>query len=247
MDQDNINIIDEQEIVETVEEQQVENEQVQTEVQEEVQEEPEVAEVQEDKPSRRESLRIQKLIEKLKQNEKPEDPLPKFKGLDYESTLDADSEVIEQLNNDRKNYAEQAYNEGLERAKSIQFHTRLEIDAPKVISKYQKLDPDNKEQFNPVLADAINTWYLNTAGYNSEKDTVTNSNIRYSEFVDSIFELANEIAGDKVQSSVKNIAKQAATTGLRPDGSTVKKMNLNQPIDKMSMEELIAYGKQLGL
>lgn len=198
-------------------------------------------------PSRRESLRIQKLIEKLKSPQQQRSPQFQHQGLNYGEALDADPTVVKQLEDDRRAYAEQSYNQGLQQAQSIQFHTRLEIDAPKVVAKYSQLNPEDKEHFNPVLADAVNSWYLTTTGFNPETGSVSNANVRYAEFVDSIFELGNEIAGQKVQATAKNIARQAATTALRPDGSSSKRLNLNQPVENMSDEELDAYGKQLGL
>lgn len=198
-------------------------------------------------PSRRESLRIQKLIEKLKSPQQQSSPQFQHQGLNYGEALDADPTVVKQLEDDRRAYAEQSYNQGLQQAQSIQFHTRLEIDAPKVVAKYSQLNPEDKEHFNPVLADAVNSWYLTTTGFNPETGSVSNANVRYAEFVDSIFELGNEIAGQKVQATAKNIARQAATTALRPDGSSSKRLNLNQPVENMSDEELDAYGKQLGL
>ena len=101
--------------------------------------------------------------------------------------------------------------------------------------------------FHPVLADTINNLYLKMVGFNNKTGLVSNPNIRYKEFVDSYMELGDEIASSKVASTTKNIAKQAANTGLRPDGSSAKRLNLNQPIENMSDAELKAYGKKLGL
>jgi len=232
-----------EEVQETVEEAPEEVAEPETpEEPEEVVEEP----VEERPPSRRESLRIQKLIEKMRES-RTDNPLPKFNGLDYGQTLDADQEVITKLDEDRQAYGNQAYREGLEEAKSIQFTTRLEIDAPKVMDKHPELNPDDKEKFNPALSDALNQWYLNMSGYDTNTGRVANNNIRYAEFIDSVWELGNEIAGQKIEKSVKNVAKQAAATGLRPDGSSSKRLNLNQDVSTMSDEELEAYGKKLGL
>jgi hypothetical protein len=198
-------------------------------------------------PSRRENLRIQQVLERLKQQPKaPEAPQP-AEGLDYGTALDADPEVIQQLQADRQAASQTAYNQGLEQAKSIQFHTRLEIDAPKVESKFSQLNPEDKENFNPALANAVNTWYLSTAGYDQASDTVANPNIRYAEFVESVMELGEVIGAQKAQRSVQNIAKQAATTGLRPDGSQAKRLDLNKSPDAMSDEELDAFLKQAGV
>jgi len=260
---------DEQTAPEEVEVQEPTNEEVEpsTEPTEEVQSEPEVEEQSQEEvdsepddsepvepepeqPSRRESLRIQQVLEKIKQQQAPApvapQPVPPA-GLNYNEALDADPETIQQLEADRQAYAQQQYQQGLAQAQSQAesniFHTRLEIDAPKVESKYPQLNKESSE-FNPVLADAVNNWYLATAGYNPATNSVTNANVRYSEFVDGIMELGNEIAGEKVAKTSKNIAKQAATTGLRPDGSSAKRLNLNKAPQDMTTEELEAVIKQ---
>ena len=184
----------------------------------------EQAEPEERKPSRRESLRIQQLVEKLKTKTQQEQPI---KRLDYQEALDADPEVIEQLDSDREAYGKAQYQQGARRAESVLFHTRLEIDAPKIESKYPVLDKTS-EQFDPAVADAINNMYLSTVGYDAQTDTVVNTEIRYSDYVESIMELGNAIASEKTTKSVRNIAKQAASTGLRPDGSRAKALDLNK-------------------
>jgi len=206
------------------------------EVAEEVEEEPEPP--KEDKPSRRESLRIQKLVSQLKQ-QRPEQPYRPSQGLDYGQALEADPETIKQLEADRRGYAERAYADGIKQAATIQFHTRLEIDAPKMEQKYPLLDKTSP-QFNAAVADAINTMYLSTAGYDPQSNSVQNSNIRYSDYVESVMELVDAAAGDRAVKTTKNIAKQAATTGLRPDGSSAKRLNLNQAPQSMSDDELDA-------
>lgn len=198
-------------------------------------------------PSRRENLRIQQLLEKLqKQSQTPaEHKAPT--GIDYGTALDADPEVIQQLESDRQQVASQSYSEGLEQAKSIQFHTRLEIDAPKVEGKYKQLNPEDKENFNPALANAVNTWYLQMAGYDQQSGKVANSDIRYAEFVEGIMELGKVIGTQESAKAVKNVAKQAATTGLRPDGSTAKRLDLNKAPGAMTDEELDAFLAKEGI
>lgn len=188
-------------------------------------------------PSKRENLRIQSLISKLK-NPQGTPPQERTTGIDYSKSLEADPEVISRLEADRKAFGEDRYNQGLEQAKSIQFHTRLEIDAPRVESKYPQLDPSSKT-FNPAVANAINEWYLASSGYDEKTDRVANSNIRYSDFVESIFELGDEISRVKTAESSVNIAKQAASTALRPGGAT-KRLNLDQAPEDMTDEELKA-------
>jgi len=208
------------------------------ESEEEPESEPQKAPEEEPKPSRRESLRIQQLIARHREETKPP-PLQTPGGLDYGEALDADPEVISQLETDRQSYGQALYNQGLQQVETVKWETRLEADAPKVESKYSQLDKESSD-FNPALADAVNTMYLSTAGYNPQDGSVQNTTVRYSEYVDSIFELANEIAGEKVAKTSENIAKQAASTGLRPDGSATKRLNLNQDPGSMSDEELAA-------
>lgn len=210
------------------------------EEQEEKQAEPEEPKADEPRePSRRENLRIQQLLEKMSKKEVPQMPTTS-KGMDYGSELDADPDTVTRLEQDRRTYGEELYNQGLEQSKSLQFHTRLEIDAPKVESKYGILNPQDKEKFNPAVANAVNTWYLQAVGYDTQTGRVENSNIRYAEFAEGIMELADRISNQKVAKTAKNIAKQTATTGLRPDGSSAKRLNLNKSPGDMTDEELDA-------
>lgn len=188
------------------------------------------------KPSKRESLRIQQLLAKMKEQPK-ETETPK--GLDYGTALEADPQVIAQLEADRKAVAEEAFRRGQDQSRSLQFHTRLEIDAPQVENKFPQLNKES-DQFDPVIASALNQHYLQLVGYDPETDTVQNPNLRYRDFVEAQYELAEALATEKVQKSSKNIAKQAATTALRPDGSQAKRMNLNKAPQDMTDEELDA-------
>lgn len=196
------------------------------------------------KPSRRESLRIQQL---LAQNAELRKKMPdNLKRLDYGKELEADDETRVKLETDRREYAEQAYNSGLERANSIQFHTRLEVDAPRVEGKYPQLNRES-DKFNPAVADAINQMYLSAVGFDTKADTVQNPNLRYADYVGAFMELVEAAAGEKVSRTQSNIVKQVANTALRPNGGTAKRLNLNQDPQNMSDEELKAYGKQLGM
>lgn len=217
-------------------------EEVEIEPEEAVEEEAQVDEPPQ--PSRRENLRIQQLIEKMRTQPQAQPAPQRNDGLDYRTALDADDEVINKLETDRQSYGQNQYSEGIRQAESIQFHTRLEIDAPRVASKFKQLDKDSSE-FNPAVANAINEWYLATAGYNPQTNQVSNANVRYADFVEGIMEMADEIAGQKVQSTTKNIAKQAATTGIRPDGSKAKRLNLNQAPQDMTDEELALAIKRM--
>jgi hypothetical protein len=186
--------------------------------------------------------KLENLVSKLKGDEAPVQ-VPKPQGIDYKEVLNADDDTIAQFEADRLATAEASFNQGREQSKSIQFHTRLEIDAPKVESKYSIFDKDSPD-FKPETADAINRWYLTSVGYNPQNDTVANPNLRYSDFVEGIMELSDSVGNVKLETSRKNIASQAANTGLRPDGSTTK-LNLNKSATEMTDDELKAKMKQI--
>ena len=242
-------IIESEEQEQPVEEaQEVEEEQVEEEVEdqpaEEPVEEPEEEEVEEPKLSPRaekriEQLKIKSLIADIKQKSQPQVPNIKPE-LDYNQALEADDDVRAQFEQDRQKYGEANYQAGLEQAKSIQFHTRLEIDAPKIESKYPILNKDS-EDFNPAVADALNEMYLSAVGYDRETGLVANPNLRYADYIEGMMELADRTAATKTQKSTKNIARQAAQTGLRPDGSRAKRLDLSKAPEQMSDEELDAF------
>lgn len=205
---------------------------------------PEVVEEVEEKPiSRREQLRVQDLLAKYGDKETEEKPVPKPQvpsTLNYNDTIEADPELVKQLEEDRRKYGETLYNQGLEQSKALQFQTRLEIDAPRIESKYPVLDK-NSEEFHPAVANAINQLYLSSVGFDKKTGTVQNADLRYADYAEGIFELAEEIALVRTEASRKNVVEQAANTGLRPDGSGTKKLNLNQAPGSMSDEELDAF------
>lgn len=190
-------------------------------------------------PSRREQMRIRQLLEKYGDPEKPAEKL-KASGIDYEREIDADNDTKKKLTDDRQQAADTAYERGLEQAKSLQFHTRLEIEAPRIEAKYPQLDKDSPE-FKPEAASDVNSFYLNLVGYDPKTKTVKNADIRYGDFVEAIFTLANDLAEQKAQETTKEVKRQAAQTGLRPDGSGSKKLNLNKQPHEMSDDELDAY------
>ena len=198
--------------------------------------------VEEPKPSRREQLRIQQLLERMKQPQSaPPAPQPSPNALDYNTALDADPEVIQQLEEDRQRMSQQFYEQGLKQTQASEWRTMLHIDSPQVDTAHPQLNQNDKENFHPAIADSVNSWYLQMSGFDEATGTPANPGIRYKDFVDGVFELAEEIASTKAQSAVKNIAKQAAQTGLRPDGSSAKRLDLNKDPEDMSDEELDTY------
>lgn len=195
---------------------------------------------EERQPSRREQLRINDLLKKYGEptQEPPKPKADSDKTLDYESELEADPETVRRLQEDRERFAQQRYEEGLERANSIQFHTRLEVDAPKVEAKYSFLDKSS-DDFNPEAAQAMNLKYLQFVGYDPNSGSVRDAATRYSDFVDAEMQFANAIAQKEIREQAEQITRQASQTGLRPDGAAPK-MNLSKLPEDMSDDELDA-------
>lgn len=198
---------------------------------------------------RLESLKIQQLIQQMKTQTptQPKSEEPLATGMDYSSALDADPDIISKLESDRTQYGqaerEVGRSEALEQVKFIQFNTRLDIDAPRIESKYPVLDKSS-DQFNPAVANALNSMYLSAVGFEAGDETkpakVQNSNLRYADYIEGLMELADEVASEKNSQTVKNVAKQAAATGLRPDGSKAKSLDLSKDARDMSDDELKA-------
>lgn len=213
--------------------------------------EPEKEELtEEEQPiSRREQLRVNALLQKypgLKERTEVQRQTPAPKQDDILQNLEADPEVIEQLQANRKAYSDEAYYEGLRQSEVKEWKRDLKYEAPVVEKAYPFLDPKDTENFKPAAADAMNKKYLRFIGYNPGDsnrgipETVQYPDVSYKDFVESEMEFVDELANQKVAETTKNIVKQAANTGLRPDGSSAKRMNLNQSPENMSTEELYA-------
>ncbi len=230
-----------------------ESQEVQEEVQKEEQDEDTVDEQEQEEqvdeplqqaPSRRENLRIQQLLKKYGPPE--ERAAPKNDGVNYRDMIDAPDEVYDQLSKASTDYGQSRYNDGLREASKVRFETRLEIDAPRVESKYTQLDK-NSEDFNPAVADSLNSMYLSAVGYDDKTGYVQNPNLRYADYIEAIMELADEASSRKVETSKRNITRQASRTGLRPDGSSAKRLDLSKDPSQMSDDELDAVLSKSGL
>lgn len=207
------------------------------------QEEVKNEEPEERPPSRREQLRIQKLLEKYGDPRQKASPAPSQQPkdpLDYRSEFDIqDDEVVKQLEADRQRAQNSGYNEGLRKAEAIEWKTNIRLDLPLVSEKLSKMDPRD--------AEALDKEYLYVSGFDPQTGYVNNPSISYAEFIEARVEQAERLAKSMAAETTKNIAKQAATTGLRPDGSSAKRMDLNKPAHLMSDEELEAKLNQVGL
>lgn len=209
-------------------------------------------------PSPREAKRVQALIAKMKMTSQQSAPVPapaptppaEPKPINFRELIDAPDEVYATLEKAAEEYGkslqpapapqqQQPQQPVADPTDTLRWEMGVKIDTPRVLAKYEQLNPESPK-FDAVVADALNMEYLHTVGFDETTGLVSNPNISYGEYVEARFELANLLAQEKVETSTKNVVKQAATTGLRPDGSQSKRLNLNQAPENMTDEELDA-------
>lgn len=242
------------EIVEesTSDNQELEETEEQTEESEESTEETEEAEGETTEQEL--SPRQQKRVEQLKQS-KLDSILDRvtqgrtqgsaYKPLDYKETIDADDKVIDQLSNDREQYATDLQRQTNERLTTELWKRDIKSDLALVRDKLDKLDPSD--------ARAIDKEYLLYSGYDPENNRVLNPTISYAEFVEAQIERAHKIAANLNIQTQQNVAKQVAQTGLRPTGGTSKATKISSADDIANMSQgdweknRESYLKQMGI
>ena len=197
-------------VEETEEEQQTPDEPTPSEEVDEQETQEEESEEEEEEtppaPSRREQLRGAQLLKKYgpppeqKPEQRPEAP-------NYRDMIEAPDDVYDKLEKSNKDFGDRQYQNGqnaaLQQMRTVEWRTTLHIDAPSVEREYEVLNPKS-EHFHRALADTMNKLYLQATGYDERTGLVQNPNIRYKEFVDGYFELADEIATNKVSQTTTN-------------------------------------------
>lgn len=212
-----------------------ETEEVEAPVADEPIEEPEAPEPQ---PSYRENKRIAELTRKLAEAQHPAYNPPQ---LPRQNIAEGDYDV-DQLNGMFQQGTQEAYQAGLAQANAIGFTTDLKIEAPRVAQKYEFMNQDS-EHFDPGAAALLNEKYLKIVGYNPNNGTVQNNNIGYEEFIDAEVELAQLLNRSASADSSRNLAKQAAQTGVRPNSVNKKNYQGTDP-SKMTLDQLQAAALQ---
>lgn len=202
--------------------------------------EAEKPEEEEKPPSRREQLRVQQL---LKRYGPPNTTAPSQGKPDFRDKVNADEEVYKTLEDTATQYGNDQFNAGQSQAEYSTWRRFLQMDETSLQSKYPELNP-NKETHHPALQSALQEKYLRFVGFNPGDSargiapSVQDPDISYSDFVEAEMEFADEIASQKTARTTQNLAKQAASTGLRPDGSSAKRLDLNKSPEDMTDEEL---------
>jgi hypothetical protein len=176
--------------------------------------------------SRREDRRVRRLIDNLRTSTEERDryksELERRGGRGYKPIRYEEGQyTADELEADREAYAEYRYQEGLRQA---QLHTDtklwvrdLERDNEVVLSKYPMLDPSH-EEFNPELAEDLNEWYLELAGYDDRTKTVRNTNVRYRDFIEAQMALVEKASASRNADTATRVAQQSGRAGLRPTG-----------------------------
>lgn len=224
----------EQEVNDTQDVQEEQEEVVEQEA-EEVEEVPELSRRQQKAIDRVEAqakeLGLTKILDRITQVKQPTQRQSSNQGLNYRDAIEAPDEVYQQLEQDRETVRSQARNEVLDEVRRVQFETNLKIDLPLVQDKLSKLDPS--------AAQALDRAYLQFVGFNPQTGVPAVDGVSYAEFIDAQLELANSIATNRVVNTQRNIAKQAAQAGVRPDGGGRQGFQINNPgdISKLSPEE----------
>jgi hypothetical protein len=143
-------------------------------------------------------------------------------------------------------YASGRTQEVLTQVQTQNWRRFLSYEDREVRAKYPELDKNNTEKFHPALANAMSMRYLRMVGWTPGDpqrgipESVKIPDISYTEFVDSEMEYINEAASLKAAASTNNTTRQVANTGLRPDGSSARAMDLGKAPQDMTNEELEA-------
>lgn len=248
MDESNTNpqkeVISNEEVQEETLEQEVINNEDQADVQENEQQDQEQEDVEEEPVlSRRQQKAVDrveaeakeyglnKILDRITQVKQPQAAPTRQDNLDYRQVMDAPDEVYSQLEQEREQVRAQGFNEGLNRFERFEFEQNLKSDLPLVQEKLNRLEP--------AAAEALDRMYLQTIGFNPDTGVPAVKGIGYADFIDAQLELANSIASTKVINSQRNIAKQAAQTGIRPDGGGRQGLQINsvEDIRNLSAED----------
>lgn len=188
--------------------------------------------------SQRENKRIAELTRKLQEAQQPQFNQPQVQ---QPNIAEGDYDV-EQLNGMFQKGNQQAYDAGLARANAIAFNTDLKLDLARVVQKHDFLDKDS-QNFDPGDAAYLNEKYLKMVGYNSQTGEANPNYIGYEEFVEGEIEFANKRNAAQAADSTRNLAKQAAQTGVRPNTVAKKNYEGTDP-SKMTLEQLQAAALQ---
>jgi len=138
-----------------------------------------------------------------------------YNPIQYDQSTEFD---VEQLSNDRRQYGQQTFNEGVRQGQAFyeaeRFADRLDTDIDRVLNKRDDID-DVTER---LLVES----YLDKVGAREDKNgriVISNPNLRFRDFAESKLKEIDDLVQSKISQSSKNIVSQAANTGVRPNGA----------------------------
>lgn len=220
----------------------------------------EQVEAQPTRSERREQNYIDKLSEQIRNSNQPfqrNETRQEYKPLQYqEGEYDP-----KQLEEDRQAYGKEQLQQGMQQVQESltpirheMWADRLEIDGERVKKDWPVMDEDSKE-FDPDFTGEINQKFLNFIGYRQDEKTgrvtIERQNVRYSDFVRAERQNIERYASRLNENSTKNIVKQAANTGIRPNAQprSTKTGNVDTSdpnwISKLSSKEWNEWGRDL--
>lgn len=128
----------------------------------------------------------------------------------------------------------------------------LELDNERVAKVWNVLDETDEEHFDEDVAKEMTQKYLNFIGYREDKNgavSLDRPNVRWIDFIRAEKQTIDRFVNQSVETSTKNVIKQAANTGVRPGaqarapkGSDVDLTDPNW-ISKLSREEWDEWGR----
>ena len=186
-------------------------------------------------------LGMNKILDRIQSVRSTPSQRPGAEPLDYRQAIDAPEEVYSQLDTDRKAYGQSQYDQGVSEAsrnsRLDKWELSAKIDYPLVADKLGKLAPED--------VDVLNREYFLVSGVKQNPDggieDVANPNISYADFINARVEQAERLAARMNLNTQRKVTRQAANTGIRPDGTSAKPLNLTKAPQDMTDAELDAY------
>lgn len=146
-------------------------------------------------------------------------PNSEYKPVNYEEN----DFSVDDLEHDRRQYGQHNFNEGVRQGAAFyeaeRFADRLETDIDRVMS--------TRDDIDDVTEKLLVESYLDKVGAKEQNGRIIigNPNLRFREFAEAKLKEIDDLVQVKLSQSTKNIASQAANTGVRPNGTTQNSMS----------------------
>jgi hypothetical protein len=189
--------------------------------------------------------KFNKILDRIQNTRTAATPVEESKPLNYRDVIEADDELFGVLEKDRETAVANERASVNQALLTSEWRTNIKLDLPLVKERLDKLDPAD--------AEALDREYLLISQFDGKTGNVGRNDIGYADFIEARVEQAERLASNMNLRSQKQIAKQAANTGVRPDGGARSSFKIQNPGDiaNMSSEDYeknrAAIYKQLGM